>query len=267
MATPGLDLLVTGSEGYIGTLLRGSLSFHGLDRATGTELDDFDPGNFRHIRHVIHLADRRLGEIRQDNLSANIDVHRRFFAKLHDLPRLENVTFASSCSVYGSSPGELDENSPVHPTSFYAESKLATEGLLRESGLPSRIIRFGTAFGWSPRLRQDLLVNHLAEAVVRGESLDIHSPDGWRAYIHARDFAGFLSVDRGPGPLLNAVSCNHTKREILGMAPLRALKTRFIESPDPRDYRVRPTEGLTPRPLTMAEGLEDLLRRLHDRPH
>lgn len=274
MATPGINsetVLVTGSEGYIGAHLRKNLSFLGLDsRATMAQeklqLDEFDPKDERYlqIRMVIHLADLKLHELSKENLQANIAGHQRFISKLSDLPRLENIVFSSSCSVYGASENIIVEESPVFPTSFYAESKLATEELFKQSGIPALIYRFGTAHGWSEQMRDDLFVNQLAKAVACSAELEIYSPDAWRPYIHCKDFSWHLADAISgfiPGTR-NVVTENMTKRQILESTKLKdKVKFRISGKPDLRNYRVQQPSSLKTNPVLLEQSLQEMIEK------
>jgi nucleoside-diphosphate-sugar epimerase len=241
-------VLVTGSAGYIGTHLRKLIPFVGLDsqailKTEQSSLDQFDPQNpqYSDVRCVVHLADLKLHEISKDNLRENIERHRNFISRVAHLPKLEKIIFSSSCSVYGYSDQVISEKSPVLPTSFYAESKLAVEMLLASSGIPSQVFRFGTAHGWSEKMRDDLFINQLAKAVVYEDEIEIYSPEAWRPYIHCQDFAKqlALAVTSSGAGIKNIVSENLTKKQILDSASLKErLRYKFGGKPDVRNYRV-----------------------------
>lgn len=267
-------LLITGSRGYIGSLLSPGLSYLSIDLQNSgpqhfKDLDAFDPGLsvFSEVETVVHLADRRLQDIHRQNLSDNIETHRGFLKKLNDLPRLKKVIWASSCSVYGFSDQEIHEASPVNPTSFYAESKLAVERLIQDLALPSLILRFGTAHGWSPSMRLDLFVNQLVEAVSQGKEMEIYSPEAWRPYIHCRDFARRLQSEVSGDRIgtWNVVTENFRKSEILSLPSLveRTPKFRVKKEEDPRNYRVRlavPSEGY----IDMNQSISEMMKRFED---
>ena len=112
--------------------------------------------------------------------------------------------FASSCSVYGRANdiAHLNEESATNPLSFYAQDKLVCEKALRgmadESFHPT-ILRLATLFGWSNRMRFDLVVNVLTARACKGEILEICGGGQRRPFLHVKDaaraFASVLSSD------------------------------------------------------------------------
>lgn len=265
------DILVTGCSGYIGSHLKNEMHFLGLDRDQEVQnLSDFNPKDprFRSVRKIVHLADRRLQDICAENLKSNIATHKDFLKKLGDLPNIERVIFSSSCSVYGYSNEMITETSPVRPTSFYAESKLAVEDLLKTLGLPHRVLRFGTAYGWSPQMRSDLFINELALAAARSQEVEIYSPEAWRPYIHCRDFAKVLKRSLGEFPAgpINIVTQNMTKRDILDVAAIRQahLRFRIVDKGDLRNYKVNIDPSMIKRPLLIDEGIHEMIGLYHD---
>jgi nucleoside-diphosphate-sugar epimerase len=119
---------------------------------------------------------------------------------------IERFIFASSCSVYGQSSEtmHLTEESPTNPLSFYARDKLVCEKALRamsdETFRPT-ILRLSTLFGWSNRMRFDLVVNVLTARACKGQRLEICGGGQRRPFLHVKDaaraFATVLSSDLG----------------------------------------------------------------------
>jgi len=106
--------------------------------------------------------------------------------------------FASSCSVYGQANdvAHLTEESPTSPLSFYARDKLVCEKALRSMAddcFHPTILRLSTLFGWSERMRFDLVVNVLTAKACRGETLDICGGRQRRPFLHVRDAARAFS--------------------------------------------------------------------------
>ncbi len=238
--------LVTGSSGYIGSHLGKRISFLGLDRdQVLNDLESFDPlsEGVQDVTTVVHLADRRFQDIHAENLKDNIRMHENFLNKVSDLPNLKRVIFSSSCSVYGFSEELITESSIVNPTSHYAESKLAVEEILKKLSLPHRICRFGTAYGWSEKMRNDLFINQLARSAAHSEHLEIYAPDAWRPYIHCQDFARTLEaclLDSWVGPQ-NIVTENLTKTDILKSKVFEEKPLSFSLSNigDSRNYKIQ----------------------------
>jgi len=125
--------------------------------------------------------------------------------KLHDIERL---VFASTCSVYGASElMELNEGSFLNPLSLYAESKIESEDIIfhqthgefTDSDITATHLRLGTIFGWSRRMRFDLVVNLLtAKAVLEGD-IPVYGGDQYRPLVHVADAANaFVTVLEAP---------------------------------------------------------------------
>ena len=106
--------------------------------------------------------------------------------------KVERVVFASSCSVYGANGTDLvTEDSPLHPVSLYARTRIMSEELLHAERGPVDVInlRLATVCGVSPRLRFDLMVNTItARAAVDGK-VQILGPKQWRPHLHVQDAA------------------------------------------------------------------------------
>ncbi|GAB3411979.1 SDR family oxidoreductase [Haloparvum alkalitolerans] len=178
-------------------------------------------GDIRHIEDlsyamddrdaVVHMAgivgDPACGVNEQATQSVNVEATKSLVevAKLHDIDRL---VFASTCSVYGASElMELNEGSYLNPLSLYAESKIDSEEIIlhetqdqfADNDITTTILRLGTIFGWSRRMRFDLVVNILtAKAVLEGD-IPVYGGEQYRPLVHvhdaARAFAAVLDAD------------------------------------------------------------------------
>lgn len=193
-----MKILITGDRGYIGTELTYFL------REKGHDIVGFDLKEGRDIRiqkHFnwtdkdfdlcIHLA----GIVGDPNCDANINVAYKTnvegsrnvvkFCKDNKIP----IIFASSCSVYGFiEDGELqNEESKLHPVSFYAYTKVATEEDIKKALPIYTILRFGTVFGWSRQMRYDLVVNSVTKRALKGEKITIYGGEQIRPFIHVQD--------------------------------------------------------------------------------
>jgi nucleoside-diphosphate-sugar epimerase len=224
-------ILVTGSEGYIGTVLTPMLLRKGYD-VVGLDVDYFSAGNltgqscpaFQRIQKdvrdvstddvadvdaIIHLAalsNDPLGEL-NENVTYAVNQHSTIeLARLAKDAGVNRFLFSSSCSLYGyNDDGELlTEESRSNPQSAYGKSKLLAEEGLRElanSEFSPVYLRNATAFGISPRMRYDIVVNSLVGyAKTHGDIRVLGDGTPWRPLVHVADicraFIACLEADR-----------------------------------------------------------------------
>ena len=169
---------------------------------------------------------------------------------------VQRFIFASTCSNYGkmTDPSKLvDEDSELRPVSLYAETKVAVEKFLLESGAGDNWcptpLRFATVFGVSPRMRFDLTVNEFTMEMITKKHLVVFGEQFWRPYVHVFDAARGIALilDSAPkkvgGRVFNVGSTdqNLQKQQIVELIqPLAPeAKIEFVhKNEDPRDYRV-----------------------------
>ncbi|ELZ47190.1 NAD-dependent epimerase/dehydratase [Halorubrum coriense DSM 10284] len=231
-----MKVLLTGGAGYIGNYVVEEVLDNGhevrvldsmlwgdnaLESLRKNERLEVRKGDIRHIEDlsyavegcdaVIHLAgivgDPACGVNEQATQAVNVEATKSLVevCKLHDIQRL---VFASTCSVYGASQlMELNEGSYLNPLSLYAESKIDSEEIIlhethdmfSDNEITPTILRLGTIFGWSRRMRFDLVVNILtAKAVLEGD-IPVFGGEQYRPLVHvhdaARAFAAVLEAD------------------------------------------------------------------------
>ena len=152
-------------------------------------------------------------------------------SKLHHINRF---LYASTCSVYGIGADLLDENAPLNPVSLYARTKIESEKIILAMGdeyFSPTILRMGTLYGYSPRMRFDLVVNLLTAKALIDSEITIFGGNQWRSFVHVEDaarsimhvLAAPLEVVRGQEVIVRA----HERLEVL---PCRA---RDIEEEAP----------------------------------
>ena len=159
---------------------------------------------------------------------------------------IERYVFASSCSLYdGMPPGMHGEDAPVQPRAAYATSKRYGEERLLEladDGLCPVILRNGTVYGWSPRMRFDLVVNTFVKDALLGGALKLHGGGWmWRPLVDIRDFAdAMIACYEAPagevrGEIFNVVHSNYQIRElamiVAGSVQLTGRPVRLEEVP------------------------------------
>jgi nucleoside-diphosphate-sugar epimerase len=192
--------------------------------------------------------------------------------------------FSGSCSVYGKGEKlDLDEDDPLNPLTVYARSKIETErvvsGLADQSFTPV-YLRNATAYGHSPMLRIDLVVNNLlASAMAYGEIRIQSDGSPWRPLIHCRDIArAFAAFARAPKEAIHNQAVNvGANRENYQVRDVGHQVQRLIPSAkvvytgevgaDPRNYRVKfdlLSQHLPDFTLQydLAAGMEELHRKM-----
>jgi len=208
-------ILVTGSLGYIGSVLTPYLEERGFKcvgydtgffkdsllyapKETETILKDardIDESDLKGINTVVHLAGISNDPLKKLDAKRVYDPTREYSFNIAKLCKKLGIKFifASSCSVYGIGGDEfLTEESEVHPQTGYSLNKLQIEEDLRSIGdkdFSPIALRFATAFGLSPRIRFDVVVNMFAGMAFTNKEIILNS-DGapWRPNLHILDF-------------------------------------------------------------------------------
>ncbi|WP_395665748.1 NAD-dependent epimerase/dehydratase family protein [Methylocella sp.] len=274
-----MKVLVTGHRGYIGSVLTALLLEKGHD-VTGYDSDlyractftgelaevpefesdvrDASVEDLRGFDAVIHLAglsNDPLGDYRPgltDAINCKASVRLAALAKTAGVPRF---LFASSCSTYGAAGQDfLDETAAFNPVTPYGASKvdveLAVAPMADESFSPT-FIRASTAYGLSPRLRFDLVLNNLtAWAFTTGEVYLKSDGTPWRPIVHVEDIAAAyvaaMTADRqlvhNKAFNVGLTTENYQMREIADMVkdvvPGSRVDFAPDAGPDTRCYRV-----------------------------
>jgi nucleoside-diphosphate-sugar epimerase len=215
-----------------------------------------DLAGFDAVVHMAALSNDPLGDL---NPSWTYDVNLEGTLRLARAAKeagVDRFVFSSSCSMYGASGREdaLDEDAPLKPLTPYAESKVrAEEGLseLADSGFSPVSLRNATAYGVSPRLRLDVVLNNLVGwAFTTGRIRLLSDGSSWRPIVHVRDIGrAVLGMLAAPRELVHdraynvgATAENYRIRDLAGLVHevLPECDVEFAEgaAPDPRSYRV-----------------------------
>ena len=302
-------VLVTGGAGYIGSVLIGMLierdyQVRVVDRLYWGEgpirpwlekielyqqdVRDLCDEVLEDVDGVIHLAGLSNDPTAEMNPEANHQMNavatRRLAVacKRMGVPRL---IYGSSCSLYDGLPTgpTYDETADVKPRGAYATSKHEGEVALLEHADDSFcpvLLRQGTVYGMSPRMRFDLVVNTFVKAAVQNGELQVHGGGWmWRPLVDVQDVArAHIACLEAPrekvhAQVFNIVHNNYQIRElamlVTGSAQMRKYRPRLKNAPLPqivRDYKcdnskIREAIGFTPQ-ATVLESVEEMLQAI-----
>lgn len=274
-----MRILVAGDQGYIGAVLvpflrRGGHQVDGLDLGLYERCDflggpEHAPGRRRDIRDVqpeeltaydavvclSALSNDPLGHLNPDvTYSVNLDGTVRL-AEAAKAAGVERFLFSSSCSLYGAAgSGAVGEDAPMNPVTPYGETKALAEkelAKLADDTFSPTYLRNATAYGVSPRLRLDIVVNNLTGIAMTTGQVRLES-DGspWRPLVHVEDISrAFLAVLEAPREVVHDEAFNVGRaadnvqvRDIAEMvrAAVPDSELTFADGagPDLRDYKV-----------------------------
>lgn len=276
-----MRILVTGHLGYIGTvlvpmLLRAAHEVTGMDAdwysrctfgetaqivevpnirkdirdATVADLKGFDT-----LMHLAALSNDPLGNYNPELTDQINNVATVRLAEMAKEAGVRHFIFSSTCSNYGVAGDEfIDESGQLSPYTPYARAKVAAEqGLLPlgDRNFSVTLLRSATAFGYSPRIRWDLVLNNLtAHAATTGKILLKSDGTPWRAVVHIEDISrAFLAVAGARRELVHGEAFNVGQtRENYQVRDIAELVAQIVPDcriefapnagPDPRCYRV-----------------------------
>jgi nucleoside-diphosphate-sugar epimerase len=305
-----MNVFVTGNLGYIGVHLVELLKaaghtvtgcdlglFDGCqwskcvvpDRQLGKdirELTEHDLSGHDCVMHLAAISNDPMGDL-DPNVTLSINRDGSFHvAQIAKRAGVGRFLFSGSCSVYGKGEKlDLEEHDPLHPLTAYAQSKVETEELvapLADDGFTAAFLRNATAYGHSPMLRIDLVVNNLLGSALAYHEIRIMS-DGtpWRPLTHCRDiahaFVAFMDAPReaiqGKAVNIGGNAENYQVKQVAdlvhGLIPDTKISYTGETGEDPRSYRVN--FDLLNRVLpsfqleyTLATGIEELYRQMVD---
>ena len=273
------SVLVTGHQGYLGTVMVPVLQAAG-HQVTGldagffadcvlgaapqdppgiqADLRDVTPSQLEGFDAVIHLAalsNDPLGALAPE-LTYDINHHASVrLARLAKDAGVQRFLYASTCSVYGAAGTDLvTETAPLRPLTPYAESKVRVEADVAEiadDSFSPVFLRNATAFGFSPRLRADIVLNNLvARAVLTGDVRVLSDGTPWRPLVHVRDIAdAFLAALEAPvekihcaaynvGTESNNLTVAEIAQSVVDVVPGARLLITGETGADSRSYRV-----------------------------
>ena len=264
-------VLLTGGAGYVGSLLSRKLLQKGYSVRV---MDDLWYGN-ESIQECMHDNNFELVQDDIRNLTSTVRAMKDVDAVIHlasivgmpassieprtseeinylatkniaelcQLHDIETYIFASTCSVYGAQPDKLiTEKSPCAPFDFYAKQKFLCERAIGWLNSAPTILRFGTLFGLSPRMRFDLVINLFLIQALKENKITVHGGNQYRPFLHVDDAADSLlfALEENLTGTYNVVSQNMTILEVA--KKIQELTNCEIEISheieDKRDYKV-----------------------------
>jgi len=217
-----MRVLVTGTEGYLGCVLAPTLMddhdvigvdtgyykqgwlYSGVDRTPQTLAKDIrrmEPADLQGVDAVVHMAELSNDPIGDLIGDVTYDINHAGSVHLAEIAReagVQRFVYMSSCSVYGVAEGTVDESSPVDPQTAYARCKALVErdvGALATDTFSPTFLRNATAFGASPRMRFDIVLNNLSGLAWTERRIAMTS-DGtpWRPLVHGLDIAKAIKM-------------------------------------------------------------------------
>ncbi len=297
-------ILITGGAGYIGSMLTTKLIEKGY-RVTVIDSLQFSKNSLNHL--FAHKNFKFIyGDVRNKNLiKKNIKKHNiiiplaalvgaplcekykkeakeinfesiKYMLKI--INKKQKIIFPTTNSGYGIGQKEkyCDENSPLNPISFYGQTKAEAEKIILEFE-NSICFRLATIFGYSYRMRTDLLVNNFVYKALKFKKLKLYEPHFRRNYIHIIDVVrAFIFAIKNFNKLKsNTYNLGLSSANLTKLMLAKKIKKQFKEvkisiirnrkDPDQRDYFVSnkkiEKKGFKPI-ISLEEGIAELLNVL-----
>lgn len=299
-----MNILVTGGAGYVGFFVTrkllelghnvtvlDNLSYgnKGLEEFIGRDRFNFVLGDICDLKAVVRAIKGKdaviaLAAIVGDpacNLDPEETINTNYLATkimidVCDQYKVKRIVFASSCSVYGDTKDLVaNEETTPNPLSLYAETRIMSEQSLLNS--PSTIspviLRLATVFGYSKRMRFDLVVNFLTAKAFFKRSFTIFGGGQWRPLVHVQDVAeAFVKAALAPeeivdrkifnvGSINNNLTIGQVGDIVCRAVPLAAAEVKK-EIEDKRNYRVSFEKLEKVLGMTCTRSVEDGVKEI-----
>lgn len=273
-----MKVFLTGHKGYVGSILVDSLVKKGYEvigcdigyypdcipkadivkiRSLSKDIRDITRYDLKDCFGVLHLAALSNDPLGDLSPSLTNDINYLATVRLARLAKKAGVrkfVFSSSCSIYGVNSHIVNENSSLNPLTYYAKSKASSEyeilKMKNESFSPI-VLRNATAYGFSPNLRLDLVVNNLvACAFTTGKIKLLSDGTAWRPLIHVEDLAdAFITIlettdNKVSGEIFNVGSnddnytVNQIAEKVKEVVPYSEIEYGKNSTKDIRSYKV-----------------------------
>lgn len=274
-----MRVLITGHDGYIGAVMVPVMQAAGHevvgldtgffeDCGTGVDYNGFAAArkdirdvtaeDLRGVDAVAHLAALCNDPLGNLNADWTHDINHRASVRLAEMSREAGVSrfiYASSCSMYGAAgDGLINEEAPLHPLTPYAVSKVRAEediSALASDDFSPVFMRNATAYGMSPRLRADIVLNNfVCWAYTTGKIRIMSDGTPWRPIVHIEDISrAFAAALVAPREAIHNqafnVGANEENYQVRELAEIvretvPGCSVEYAEGggPDPRSYRV-----------------------------
>jgi nucleoside-diphosphate-sugar epimerase len=253
-------------------------------RSIRKDIRDVEAADLRGFDAVIHLAALSNDPLGCLDESCTYDINHLGSVSLARVAKAAGVPrylFASSCSLYGAGRGDdlLDETAAFSPITAYGRSKVLVEqdvAKLADASFSPVYLRNATAYGASPRLRADIVVNNFTGvAFTTGEVVIQSDGTPWRPLVHIRDISrAFLAVLEAPREAIHNQAFNvgsseenYQIRDVASIVEdvVPGCTVKYLEGggPDPRCYRVSCEKLMKHLPgfrteWTVRKGVEEL---------
>ncbi len=307
-AGPARRVLVVGGAGFLGSVLTQRLLRSGfrvrvldsflygrrsLDLLSGDENLEIVEGDLRNIHTCVNSLDDidavtllaaivgdPASKIRPtETIETNV-LAAQALASACKLHHINRFLYASTCSVYGVGGNLLDEEAPLNPVSLYARTKIESEKIIlgmSDDYFSPTILRMGTLYGYSPRMRFDLVVNTMSMKSFVEQKIQVFGGRQWRPLLGVEDAADVYircleaDLQKVGSRVFNVGSDDQNYRieevaEIIGEALGKIPISRDNSNLDARDYRVsfarlEQTLGFQPQ-QTIHKAAQDIFEKL-----